>query len=110
MSLWMPLIAQRATAGIGGGREERRTAVRTFLDSNILLYAVDKADPSRRQTARTVLKDLVKSGLGLVSTQVAQEFFVIATKKLGVGPLAAKRVVNMLGPHNITTNSGGYLS
>jgi predicted nucleic acid-binding protein len=39
---------------------------------------------------------LIKSGLGVVSTQVAQEFYVIATKKLGVNPLAAKRVVEVL--------------
>lgn len=73
------------------------TAVKQFIDSNVLLYAVDRADPARRQKARAVIKSLVKSGLGVVSTQVAQEFFVIATKKLGVEPLAAKRVVDMLG-------------
>lgn len=72
------------------------TSVRTFIDSNILLYAVDRHDRARRQKARTVIKDLIKSGLGVVSTQVAQEFYVIATKKLGVEPLAAKRVVEML--------------
>jgi len=69
---------------------------KSFLDSNILLYAVDKSNPSKRQRARAVLKELIKSGNGVVSTQVAQEFFVIATKKLGVDPLAAKRVVELL--------------
>ena len=38
----------------------------------------------------------MKSENGVVSTQVAQEFFVIATKKLGVDPLAAKRVFELL--------------
>ena len=69
---------------------------KSFLDSNTLLYAVDKSNPSKRQRARAVLKELMKSENGVVSTQVAQEFFVIATKKLGVDPLAAKRVFELL--------------
>jgi len=72
------------------------TQNRVFIDSNIFIYAVDKADPKRRQKARSLIKEIVKSGNGVVSTQVAQEFFVIATKKLGVEPLAAKRVLEML--------------
>jgi predicted nucleic acid-binding protein len=78
------------------GREKMHTDVRTFIDSNILLYAIDRRDRVRRQKARSIIKELIKSGLGVVSTQVAQEFYVIATKKLGVDPLAAKRVVEML--------------
>ena len=73
------------------------TTSKSFIDSNILIYAVDKADPVRRARARATIKRLVKSGMGAVSTQVAQEFFVIATKKLGVEPLAAKRVIDLLG-------------
>ena len=72
------------------------TLGRTFIDSNILLYAVDKSDKGRRQKARTIIRDLIKSGSGIVSTQVAQEFYVVATKKLGVDPLAAKRVLLLL--------------
>ena len=84
------------TAREDRGRGGMRTNVRTFIDSNILLYAIDRRDRIRRQKARSILRELIKSGLGVVSTQVAQEFYVIATKKLGVDPLAAKRVVEML--------------
>lgn len=84
------------TAGEDRGRGRMRTDVRTFIDSNILLYAIDRSDRVRRQKARSILRDLIRSGLGVVSTQVAQEFYVIATKKLSVDPLAAKRVVEML--------------
>lgn len=72
------------------------TQVKVFIDSNILLYAVDRKDKVRRATARKVLRDLIKSRSGVLSTQVAQEFYVIATKKLGVAPLAAKRVLDNL--------------
>jgi predicted nucleic acid-binding protein len=73
-----------------------RTLGRTFLDSNIFVYAVDKSDKPRRQKARSAIRNLIKSGSGVVSTQVAQEFYVVATKKLGVDPLAAKRVLHMM--------------
>ena len=76
---------------------------KSFIDSNILLYAVDRADPQRRQKARTLVRELIKSGMGVTSTQVAQEFFVIATKKLGVEPLAAKRVIDMLRQLEVVT-------
>ena len=76
---------------------------RTFVDSNIILYAVDRHDPSRRQKARSLLKELIRTGKGVVSTQVAQEFYVIATKKLKVDPLAAKRVVDLLGRLDMVT-------
>jgi predicted nucleic acid-binding protein len=89
-------MRRRATARERRGREKMPTDVRTFIDSNILLYAIDRRDRVRRQKARSILRELIKSGLGVVSTQVAQEFYVIATKKLGVDPLAAKRVVEML--------------
>jgi predicted nucleic acid-binding protein len=56
------------------------TPNRSFIDTNVLLYAVDRSDPKRRQEARSLLKELVKSGLGVLSAQVAQEFYVIATK------------------------------
>jgi predicted nucleic acid-binding protein len=72
------------------------TLGRTFIDSNILLYAIDKSDKARRQRARAIIRELIKAGSGVVSTQVAQEFYVIATKKFGVDPLAAKRVLDML--------------
>jgi predicted nucleic acid-binding protein len=96
----MPL---RETVKERGGREKMPTPVRTFIDSNILIYAVDRADPSRRQKARAVIRSLIKSGMGVVSTQVAQEFFVIATKKLGVDPLAAKRVLDMFSQLDVIT-------
>lgn len=73
------------------------TVVKSLTDSNTLLYAVDKSGAEKRKLACKIIKDLVMTGLGVVSIQVAQEFFVIATKKLKVAPLAAKSVVDMLG-------------
>lgn len=55
---------------------------RTFLDTNVLLYAEDARDPKKRDRAQAVIRELVADQAAVVSTQVLQEFFVIATKKL----------------------------
>lgn len=55
---------------------------RTFLDTNVLLYAEDARDPAKRDRAQHVIRALVADQAAVVSTQVLQEFFVIATKKL----------------------------
>jgi predicted nucleic acid-binding protein len=53
---------------------------RAFVDTNVLVYAVDDADPSKRDAARDVLArtdaDLV------ISAQVLSEFYVVVTRRL----------------------------
>lgn len=64
-----------------------------FLDSNILVYAQDAGSADKQRKSRDVIARLAQSGDGVISTQVLQEFYVAATKKLGVAPLAAKGVL-----------------
>lgn len=71
-------------------------SAKTFLDSNILVYAHDAGSPERQRRSREVIAQLADSGGGVISTQVMQEFFVAATRKLGVPPLAAKAVLKTL--------------
>jgi predicted nucleic acid-binding protein len=52
-----------------------------FVDTNVFLYAVDRADPRKQQAARVWRAELWKSRLGRTSFQVLQEFFVNATQK-----------------------------
>jgi predicted nucleic acid-binding protein len=54
-----------------------------FIDTDILLYAhgVSEDDP-RAGRARDVLTQLWHTGNGVLSTQVLQEFYAVATKKL----------------------------
>jgi predicted nucleic acid-binding protein len=61
---------------------------RTFVDSNILIYAHDADAWPRRQIAADQLTELWESGTGLLSTQVLQEFYVNVTRKIG-SPLTA---------------------
>ncbi len=69
---------------------------RVFIDTNIFLYADDEDAGKKQQVARSLLVALMGSGQAVVSTQVLQEFFVVATRKLGLAPeLARERVENL---------------
>lgn len=65
-----------------------------FIDTNILVYAVDEFDKTKREKCRSLLRSGTTDYQGVISTQVMQEFFVTATKKLGVDPLVAKEILN----------------
>lgn len=53
-----------------------------LIDSNVLIYAVDRSEPAKRARAIAVLKALDESGGSLVSTQSLGEFFRIATGRI----------------------------
>jgi predicted nucleic acid-binding protein len=67
---------------------------RTFVDSNVLIYAHDADAGSKQRRAADYLTELWKSGTGLMSTQVLQEFYVNVTRKIGspLAPGAAREV------------------
>ena len=66
---------------------------RVFLDSNVLVYAQDAGSAKKQRISREVIARLSSSAEGVISTQVLQEFYVAATRKLGVPPLAAKGIL-----------------
>lgn len=57
-------------------------SVRSFLDSNVLLYAHDLSAGLKREVAIELVRGLWESRTGRLSIQVLQEFFVNATRKL----------------------------
>ena len=66
---------------------------RVFLDSNVLVYAQDARSPKKQRVSRDLITRLSRDADGVISTQVLQEFYVAATRKLGVPPLAAKGIL-----------------
>ena len=54
---------------------------RTFVDTNVLLYAHDASETEKQPIARALLEDLWADRSGVLSTQVLQEFYVLATRK-----------------------------
>ncbi len=69
---------------------------RIFLDTNVLVYADDLDAGAKKDVARTLLRGALADGRGVVSTQILQEFFVIATRKLGVDAGTARRKIELL--------------
>ena len=84
------------TRGDGGGHGMSFMSGRIFLDTNVLLHALDRREKGKQSLAREVIGDLVKKGEPVISTQVVQEAYVGATKKLGVAPHLARRWVEQL--------------
>lgn len=51
-----------------------------FVDTNVLIYAFDQADPKKQESARSWRAELWKSRTGRISFQVLQEFYVKITR------------------------------
>ncbi len=60
---------------------------RAFFDTNVLVYAFDRGDARRQAIASKLLQERLKANTGVLSLQVLQEFYVVATRKIRV-PLA----------------------
>jgi predicted nucleic acid-binding protein len=69
---------------------------KTFVDTNVLIYAHDVDAKAKRDVAKNVLRELWSERRGVLSMQVLQEFYVNVTRKIA-SPLpkdAARLVVN----------------
>ena len=68
---------------------------RTFVDTNILVYAHDLDSGNKHRIANKIVSELWDSRSGVLSTQVLQEFYVTLTRKISA-PLrkpTARRIV-----------------
>lgn len=68
---------------------------RIFIDTNILIYSIDDADPKKQRGASEVINRLSENG-GVISTQVLQEFFNIAANKLKLPKEHVKELIERL--------------
>jgi predicted nucleic acid-binding protein len=64
--------------------------VSVFFDTNVLLYADDADAGGRTGIARELLRRSLAERTGVISTQVLQEFYVNARKKLRLDGAAAR--------------------
>jgi predicted nucleic acid-binding protein len=67
---------------------------KVFIDTNILVYTMDQGEPRKQGLCRELLKRRMVEDRIVISTQVMQEFFVAATRKLGADPLLVKDVLH----------------
>ena len=66
-----------------------------FVDTNILVYAYDSSAQGRHNQAKALLTDLWRNGLGCLSIQTLQEFFVTITRKVA-RPMAADEAAQII--------------
>ncbi len=55
---------------------------RSFFDTNVLLYLFDNSEPEKKSRAQEVTEQEIQANRAVLSTQVLQEFYVNATRKL----------------------------
>ena len=81
---------------------------KTFVDTNILVYAHDLDSGKNHEIAQKAIINLWDTGTGVISTQVLQEFYVTLTRKVSV-PLKksqARRILNNYLAWDVAVNNG----
>src|SRR6202045_1164308 len=76
-------------------------SARSFFDTNVLVYADDKAAPAKRRRPVDLIAEPRRAGTCVVSLQVLQEYFVTVTRKLHVDPRIARRKVELLAEFDV---------
>ena len=65
-------------------------SVPVFVDTNVLVYADDPADPVKHEKAKDLLRQVARERSGRLSLQVLQEYFAVAIRELGMDAAAAR--------------------
>jgi predicted nucleic acid-binding protein len=73
---------------------------KTFVDTNVLVYAHDTRAGDRHRVAKELLEELWAERRGVVSLQVLQETYVSVTAKakLALAPEKGREIVRAYGP------------
>jgi predicted nucleic acid-binding protein len=74
---------------------------RSFFDTNILIYADDKAAPAKQRRSLDLIAEHRRARSGVVSLQILQEYFVTVTRKLHVESSIARRKVELLAEFHV---------
>lgn len=59
---------------------------KVFLDTNLIVYANDSRDGQKQAQAIDLVSTAMRDGTGVISTQVMQEYAVVASGKLRQDP------------------------
>jgi predicted nucleic acid-binding protein len=65
-----------------------------FIDTNIFVYSVDDRDLDKKAGAREILRALPAKHRPVISTQVVQEFYAVATTKLKADRFTVKQLIH----------------
>lgn len=76
-------------------------SVRSFFDTNVLVYTDDRDSPVKQRRAFELVAEHRRARTGVVSMQVLQEYFVTVTRKLNVEAGIARRKVELLSEFDV---------
>jgi predicted nucleic acid-binding protein len=77
-------------------------AERTFIDTNVFVYAEDDDEPTKRDLARDLIRRLARERSGVVSTQVLMEYVAAARKRLGLTLTQCRQHVLVMSRFEVT--------
>lgn len=78
---------------------------KSFIDTNILVYAAAKTNDHRHAVAVEVVSALLNANMGVVSTQVMKEFYSVASGKLALSKADAKRLTLALKRFEVVSST-----
>ena len=76
-------------------------ATRSFIDTNVLIYAEASDAPVKQRIALDLLRQLYEEALGVLSTQVLQEYCNVALKKLRLPARHVRAQLDLYGQFEI---------
>ena len=70
---------------------------KVFLDTNIFIYSIDSSPDQKKKsnTARRIVREHIRNASGVISIQVLQEFYQVATRKIKI-PLSTEEALEYL--------------
>ncbi len=80
---------------------------RSFLDTNVLVYTDDGSAREKQRRALDLVAEHRRAGTGVLSLQVLQEYFVAATRKLGLDAKIARRKVELFAEFDVAVPGAG---
>ena len=75
-----------------------------FIDTNILVYTLDKKDKVKQKKAREIFKKIVELHQPVLSTQIIKEFYVVSVSKLKADHLMVKNIIHNFKNMEIVNN------
>ena len=85
----------------GSSAATRFMIASSSVDTAVLVYADDPRDPSKQARATELVAAALRTRLGVVSTQVLQEYFTTATAKLRLDAGLARAKVELIASMNL---------
>ncbi len=105
----------RARGALRRGDVRARTPARiaqtmkSFVDTNVFVYAAEGSDKEKAQRARQLIADLAARRQLVVSTQVLQELYTVLVKRHAFRPATALKVVEQLAEQQVHPSSAEFV-